>query len=194
MENEIEKGQQRTEAMYEALPIERDDIVMLGDSLIEEGPWDELFPDVAIKNRGIGGQTAAQILQRLDPVLSGQPAMIFLMAGTNDLDAGDDVDAVLGRLQTIITRILSESPDSGLVVNSLLPREPELSGKITALNEALQSSCAQCDVGFLDLYTEFADDDGSMPERFSNDGVHLLPAGYAVWQRLMLDYLPRSSR
>src|SRR3954451_1058356 len=44
------------------------DVVMLGDSITEGIDWHELFPHVRILNRGIGGDTSAGVLNRLDEV------------------------------------------------------------------------------------------------------------------------------
>ena len=60
-------------------------IVMLGDSLTEAAPWDELTGCRQIANRGIGGDTTARVLSRLDEVLSMRPRAVFLMVGVNDI-------------------------------------------------------------------------------------------------------------
>ena len=38
------------------------DVVMVGDSLTADAPWNEIFPKVQIANRGIGGDTTDNIL------------------------------------------------------------------------------------------------------------------------------------
>ena len=46
------------------------DVVMVGDSLTADAPWNEIFPKVQIANRGMGGDTTDNILLRMDTVLS----------------------------------------------------------------------------------------------------------------------------
>src|SRR5690242_16816098 len=45
------------------------DVVMLGDSITEGVDWHELFRDQRLLNRGIGGDTSAGVLNRLDEVI-----------------------------------------------------------------------------------------------------------------------------
>ncbi len=41
-------------SFFAAYPIESDDIVFLGDSVIAGGQWEEIAPGTRISNRGIG--------------------------------------------------------------------------------------------------------------------------------------------
>ncbi|MGB9898194.1 GDSL-type esterase/lipase family protein, partial [Thermanaerothrix sp.] len=66
-------------------PVKAGDIVFLGDSITDGARWDELFPGLSVKNRGINADTTRGVLARLDSILQGQPAAIFLLIGTNDL-------------------------------------------------------------------------------------------------------------
>ena len=66
-------------------------IACIGDSLTHGNigqSWvdylREEFPNYVFLNEGINGNTAWQVLQRLDPILECKPALIILMIGTND--------------------------------------------------------------------------------------------------------------
>ena len=43
-------------------------IVMLGDSITDEGQWDELLNNSKVQNRGISGDTTDGVLDRLDSI------------------------------------------------------------------------------------------------------------------------------
>lgn len=61
-------------------------VVFLGDSITDGWRLDEYFPGKPYVNRGISGQTTAQMLVRLYPdVISLKPAAMVLLAGTNDI-------------------------------------------------------------------------------------------------------------
>src|SRR5258708_3203562 len=64
-------------ARFRRLPNTEAEIVFAGDSLIARGPWSELYSP--IKNRGIGGETTAGLLDRLDELTESQPRKIFLL-------------------------------------------------------------------------------------------------------------------
>ncbi|HEY8590760.1 MAG TPA: hypothetical protein VIL55_14535, partial [Naasia sp.] len=59
-------------------------VVFLGDSISEFGLWEEWFPEIPVLNRGIGGETSAQVLARLETAIT-EPRAVFLLVGTNDL-------------------------------------------------------------------------------------------------------------
>jgi len=61
-------------------------VVFMGDSITDLWKLDESFPGKPYINRGIGGQVTSQMLVRMYPdVLDLQPAVMVLLAGTNDI-------------------------------------------------------------------------------------------------------------
>lgn len=61
-------------------------VVFMGDSITDLWKLDESFPGKPYVNRGIGGQVTSQMLVRMYPdVLDLQPAVMVLLAGTNDI-------------------------------------------------------------------------------------------------------------
>ena len=77
-------------------------IACIGDSLthgnIGQSWVDYLrkeFPNYVFLNEGINGNTAWQVLQRLDPILQCEPDLIILMIGTNDALGSFDRDSGL---------------------------------------------------------------------------------------------------
>jgi lysophospholipase L1-like esterase len=77
-------------------------IACIGDSLthgnIGQSWVDYLrqeFPNDIFLNEGINGNTAWQVIQRLDPILQCQPDLIILMIGTNDALGSFDINSGL---------------------------------------------------------------------------------------------------
>ena len=71
----------RTAQFEQERPITPNDIVMLGDSLTEGGDWASYFADwlpegVSVVNRGIVGDDAPGIYDRLHQILPGNPKKI----------------------------------------------------------------------------------------------------------------------
>jgi hypothetical protein len=171
--------------LFDRLPVGPDDIVFLGDSLTEGGPWHELLADSRCKNRGISGDTSAGVLRRLRQVLDGQPAQIFLMVGVNDLLKGMPVDEVAANIRRIVEAVKEASPRTRLTIQSCLPVNPAILGEgdneaIRALNEAI----AALGTPYLDLYPAF-ERDGRLDPAYTHDGIHLNGAGYMVWREAL---------
>ena len=61
---------------------------MLGDDFADRGVWAESYGDPRLKNRGVDGDNLSGLNYRLDDVIAGKPAKIFLSIGKRDLNAG----------------------------------------------------------------------------------------------------------
>src|SRR5262245_59343345 len=61
--NDVRRG------LFALSKVETAAIVMLGDSLTEGAPWRELTGCPNLVDRGIGGDTTAKVLARLDDIL-----------------------------------------------------------------------------------------------------------------------------
>jgi lysophospholipase L1-like esterase len=68
------------------LPADPKRVVFMGDSITDGWRLAEAFPDKPYVNRGISGQTTAQMLVRMYPdVIALKPAAVVFLAGTNDI-------------------------------------------------------------------------------------------------------------
>jgi lysophospholipase L1-like esterase len=161
------------------------EVVMLGDSHSENGPWSELLPGSGVLNRGIGWDTTQDVLDRVDEVIARKPARVFLLIGIVDLRYGDDPGEVGSRIQTIASRLREAGIRTH--VQSVLPvaanlREPT-NERVQRLNERLRA-----DPDFVDLHPVLVKD-GALDPGLTRDGVHLTPAAYAAWTRLIAPLL-----
>ena len=183
MRSFLEQHQARLISSFEAFPLVPDDIVFLGDSITEGGAWEELFPDRRVRNRGVGGDTADGVLRRLDQVTRAEPAKVFLLIGTNDLFRGDAEDEIVANITEILERLKQETSDTEVYLQSVLPRAPSYRAKVEALNARLAELALEHGAEWVDLYPQFLDEEtGGIRAELSNDGLHLLGPGYALWK------------
>jgi lysophospholipase L1-like esterase len=161
------------------------EVVMLGDSITEAGNWHELFSSVRIANRGISGNTSADILDRLDEVITRRPKIVFLMIGINDLLYIHDITA--SEITSSVQKIIGALAEQGVttVVQSVLLtyngiNKPAINVKVVELNQALKALCAQTEVKFVDLNSVLSDGAALLPH-FTMDGIHLSGNAYVLW-------------
>ena len=179
----LEPHQARRISGFEAFPLVPDDIVFLGDSITEEGPWEELFPDLRVRNRGVAGDTTDGVLHRLEQITRAQPAKVFLMIGTNDLFRGASDDEIVANITEILDRLKQETPDTEVYLESVLPRAQGYRARIEALNARLAEVSLEHGSAWVDLYPAFLDPDtGAIRQELSNDQLHLLGPGYQIWR------------
>ena len=172
------------------------EIIFLGDSITARKDWNKLFKSDNILNAGISGNTTDDILLRLDPLLDLKPKKIFIMIGINDLSKGRDISYVLNNYKIITNKIKTDSPDTILFIESVLPINKELSpiGKIDSqkiidLNTSLRSLADEIGATFINLYPNFVSKDNEMDTKYASDGVHPNANGYALLKTLLLPYL-----
>ena len=186
-------------SLFELLPVGPEDIVFIGNSITDGCEWNELFDNPHVKNRGVNGDTTMGVHDRLDAILPGHPAKIFLMIGINDLARGIAAQTVVENTRRILGRIRTESPSTRIYVQSLLPVSDAYGlfaghaarwKDIPGINEALQEMAAEFGAVYVDLFSRFVDaETGKMDTAYSNDGLHLLGKGYLLWRDIVLPFV-----
>ncbi|MFT4518653.1 MAG: lysophospholipase L1-like esterase [Halioglobus sp.] len=184
--------EQKTDA-FATFPIVEGDVVMLGDSITDAGYWNEMFPKLPIKNRGIGGDTTTGVLRRLELISQGRPAAVFIKIGTNDLTHGPERSVSYEQYRQIVSTIKEASPTTHIYLQSLLPRAAELQDEVEQYNEVIQQVAADLGVIYINLYPTFLAEDGSMRDELTGDELHLNGKGYLLWQSILQPYMSQYS-
>ncbi len=167
-------------------------ILLLGDSLIEWGDWDELLPEYSTINRGLAGETVGELSARLGWEVEqvDDPDHVFILSGTNDLLMGDrNFPLVLGTMLPRLKLLLQEPV---VTVISLAPMTlPWIQAEeLAAVNKELEQTAVQSGCLFLELLPFF--DLYCRPVGnpcFLMDGVHFSPHGYRVLADAVLEHL-----
>ena len=179
-------------ALFRSEPVCTGCTVFLGNSITEAGDWKTLTGDEKTLNRGIGGDITFGMLQRLDEVLRHKPGKIFLLIGVNDIGKDIPPAVIADNISRIIRRIRAGSPVTRLVLQTILPVNPEVRGfpqhydkpeKILAVNRLLVKVAEREKVELVDLHSLFRDRKGRLRDELTNDGLHLdaRGAGYREW-------------
>ncbi len=168
-------------------------IVFMGDSITEN--WVNLAPDFFTSERigrGISGQTSPQMLVRFrDDVIDLHPAVVQIMAGTNDI-AGNTGPMTPQETQDNIRSMVDLAHAHGIRVilasippADMFPWKPglETADKIAAMNAWLKAYAARSGCVYADYWSALKQVDGlGMRDGLSSDHVHPTKAGYAVMQ------------
>lgn len=164
--------------------VDVDSIVLLGDSVIAQGDWAKLLPDWPIVNGGFAGYTSAQLVPSAREIGQARPRAVVVLVGTNDIR--DDRGAAWTRANVgaIVAQIRDASPETVLVVQTVLPRS-DRPDAVRRANDAITSVAAEHDVPVLDLYTPFDDGSGGLRAAETTDGIHLSDDGYTRWAALL---------
>jgi lysophospholipase L1-like esterase len=166
-------------------------IVFMGNS-ISEG-WGEICPNFfsgkPYINRGISGQTTPQMLVRFRAdVIELKPAVVVILAGTNDI-AGNTGPSTLEMIEGNIISMTELAKANGIkvILCSVLPAfdypwKPGLNPaeKIAALNEMIKNYADKNGIIYLDYYSSMVDERKGLKAELTTDGVHPNEAGFKV--------------
>ncbi len=162
-------------------------VVMLGNSLIAQAEWSELLGQ-KVFNRGISGDGTQGVLDRLEDITVAKPRQIFIMIGINDL-ISHSPPYILNNYRQLITRIQTETPQTKIYIQSLLPINNEVrntgfqSKAIFAINEGLLALATEYQVPYINLHPILCDEKGQLKSALTSDGIHLNGAGYLLWAK-----------
>lgn len=185
-------------SFFETSPLVKGDIVMLGNSITDGGEFNELFPGLPIKNRGISGDVVSGIIERLNSAVSPSPSKIFLLIGINDISHGHSATQIASEYEELVKKIKSLSPQTELYLQSVMPidnsfgRYKNLAGRedvIPALNGHISIIARKYGAEFIDLWPALSDSKGNLKKEYTNDGLHLMGAGYRAWANVLNPYI-----
>ncbi|MBV8503868.1 MAG: hypothetical protein JO006_19380 [Paucibacter sp.] len=172
----------------------RPELVLYGDSITEG--WAKFDPDffgARVVDRGISGQTSAQMLVRFHAdVVALRPQRVQIMAGTNDVAGNQGPtseqawrDNIMAMVEIArahgITPVLASIPPASHFFwrKEVVPAE-----RIVRLNTWLRDYATQQSLRYVDYYSRLVGEGGALRPEFGEDGVHPNAAGYAAMKPL----------
>ena len=171
-------------------------IVLMGDSITEF--WlqihSEFFEGKPYLDRGISGQTTAQMLIRFrQDVIQLQPDAVVLLAGVNDI-AGNTgpttPEKIFGNITSMVE--LAKANAIKVILCSILPANDfywrpndKAAATIIQLNQLIKSYADKHHLPYVDFHAVMADASNGLPKEFSNDGVHPNLKGYQIMEPLL---------
>lgn len=164
-------------ARFADLPRSPGDVVVMGDSQVQNAPLADLVTDV--RQRGIGGETIDDVASWVDDVLKPSPNRIVLLVGTNDILRGHSVQRFAEDYTALLDGIAAKAPDTRRVVLSVPPLGAEHHADVDTYDDALKRVAARAGARYVDIYSALAGSDGALRPEFSADGTHLSAQGYA---------------
>jgi lysophospholipase L1-like esterase len=192
-----------------AQPADAARVVYIGDSITDGWQLATYFPGKPYVNRGISGQTTAQMHVRFYPdVIALKPAAVIFLAGTNDI-ARNNGPQTLQMVQHNIMAMTDLAQANGIKVifGTILPisdRTTMPAGRgggagpagaaprpriqsaqrppedILQFNSWLKSYAAEKGASIADYYAATVDAEGFLRDGTTGDGLHPNAEGYAL--------------
>ena len=159
------------------------DIAFIGDSLTEGYDLSKYYTDKVVVNRGIGGDRTGGVIDRLKVSLYDiSPKVIVLLIGGNNILAGHQIQTIIDDIETILSNIKQNLPQSEVVVQSLYPMGlvfNQNNNTVKQLNASIKTVAENFSYTYVDMYTPLADiKTGDYKSEYTSDGLHLTESGY----------------
>ena len=162
--------------------------MMLGDSITDEGLWDELLNNDKVQNRGISGDTTNGVLDRLNSI-SLNIQQVFIMIGINDIMRGKEVDEVYSNYLKIIKffqdRNIKVYIQSTLFIGER--RAENFNIQVEDLDKRLEKYASENNITFINLNPIFAPNK-ILKKEFTFDDLHLNGTAYKLWAQEIKKY------
>jgi len=152
------------------------------------------FPQTRMIQRGIGGCQIEDIIRYAERmIIPYRPGRIFLYAGDNDIAGGKPPEVVLADYHCLADTVLSRLPDARLAFIAVKPSPSRwhLVEKVRIANGLVREFClTDPRLDFIDVFTPMLGP-GGRPDSslFLSDSLHLSPAGYSLWKKVIAPYL-----
>ncbi len=183
---------------FRQYPNSKKDIIFLGNSLTAHCDWNELLGEKNARNRGISSDITFGVLERLDEVIEGKPAKVFLLIGINDISRNVPNEVIVTNYRKIVRRIKAGSPKTKIYVQTLLPtnntfdkfkKHYNKEAQTEFVNNGIKQIAAEEKVTVIDLNPQFKDSEGKLKLEYTHDGLHLTAAGYQKWAEILKKHL-----
>ncbi len=177
-------------------------VVFVGSSSIRR--WEQLaadFADYDVIQRGFGGSQFADLNDYVDEIITPyNPAAVVVFEGTNDLAAGKSVETVFADYLRFVELVRAGEPPGRPPIPILFlgitptPARWSLWPRASELNQRIQQhTSTRPALYYVDIPTAFLATGGPPSAAlFVPDLLHLSPAGYALWTRVIRPKVERA--
>lgn len=157
------------------------DVVVIGDSLVAQGPWHEMFPSYRVANFGISGDTAEQVAARLSVLSETLACQAVLLFGINDILRDIATSEILSAYAVTLDAVSQAGMQPIVVAPPVCKwcskrQKSAYLGLKAGLSDLAQASGSE----FIDVSRNFEQDID-----LSWDGIHLSAEGYVVLKQAL---------
>lgn len=177
------------------------DIMLYGDSLIEDFIWQPNDTKLKIANIGHGGITTSELVWYIkDEVALKGPKICFLEGGINDLTNGIPIERTIENYSTMIDTLADKNIKPVIMGTVLTRGYSKFATDLTLTNQYIDSldvlleqlAKTKPTCTYLNINTKMSED-GHLKNSFTDDGIHLNKAGYKAWSVIIEEYLKKNN-
>lgn len=173
----------------------KNQIVLIGDCLIENLDIDKYFSGSEIYNNGISGDTTELLIKTLyKRAIKYKPSKLFISIGSNDMGfENTSVKDIYNNIITIIEEVQKRSKNTEIHIVSVIPVNPTNmdiinreyvdardNSEISMLNYYLKNYARKNKFKYVDITKVLKNNFDQLDLNYTSDGFHLNETGYRV--------------
>lgn len=175
-------------------PPPRGEIVFVGSSTIRLWDTAAAFPDLKIINRGFGGSWLSEVTRFADRIIIPyEPRLVVVYAGDNDIAQSYLSEQIAAEFERLVRAIHAKLPRTRILYIGIKPSILRWVSeeRFDMANELIRKICEKDDrLAFVDFGGLMLGwDEKPRPDLFVADGLHMTPAGYAIWNAAIRPFL-----
>ena len=174
---------------------DKNQVVLIGDCLIENLDIDKHFNEMCIYNNGISGDTTELLIKTLyKRAIKYKPSKLFISIGSNDMGfENTSVKDIYRNIITIVEEVQRRSKDTQIHIVSVIPVNPANmdiinreyvdardNHEIGMLNYYLKNYVRKNKLKFVNITKHLQNDFEQLDLNYTVDGFHLNEDGYSV--------------
>jgi len=174
---------------------EKNQIVLIGDCLIENLDIGKHYNGLSIYNNGISGDTTELLISTLyKRAIKYKPKKLFISIGSNDMGfEKSSVKDIYDNIITIVEEVKKRSKDTEIHIVSVIPVNPAIidyinreyvdsrdNHEISMLNYYLKNYVRKNKLKYVDITKYLKNDFEQLNLDYTLDGFHLNEIGYNV--------------
>ena len=181
---------------------QHENVVLLGDSITEIYPLEEIYTDLPIIKSGMSGYTTNDILEKLNSLLyEYNPSKVIILIGTNDImedESEEKIEETINNIKKITKKIKKNRKNTQIYIESIYPVNRSMKKEMVAnrtnetiqkINKEVKLYCKENDITYINMYDELTDEEGNFNKKYTYDGLHPNTLGYAKITRILMPYI-----
>jgi lysophospholipase L1-like esterase len=168
-------------------------ILFVGSSSIVFWETAKSFPDLPITNRGFGGASLPEVIHYYDDVIKNHNPSMMIVYCDIDVENGKSPDFSVNAFKELINKVEADFDEIPILLMSMKPTliDDDLGAdvrknKMITNQKLIEYTRSKSNLHYVDITSPMLDQDGKLREDiFIDDGMHLNPLGYTLWDPIM---------
>lgn len=180
------------------------EVVFTGNSITDFWILNDpaFFADNNFADRGIGGETSIEIRSRFaNDVVKLNPKTVVILAGINDIAENRGPvsnEHILANIKAMVT--MAKAHNITPILCSILPcdrfgwnKNVKPAARVKEMNKLIKNLADEKGLAYVNYYDAFADENGALPSKYTQDGCHPNLDGYKIMEELVLKEIRKVS-